>query len=166
MFIQIIQGRCTKQDEMRALAQGWADELGPGAEGWLGGTYGFTDDDMFVGIVRFSDREAAMRNSARPEQAAWAEKMAALMEGKTEFHDCDDVALMMDGGSDDAGFVQVIRGKVADPSRLKAMLTDEEGTRMLHEARPDILGATHRLRGRRHLHRDHRLHLRGRRPRG
>jgi hypothetical protein len=46
---------------------------------------------------------------------------------------------MMDGGSDSAGFVQVIRGRVEDPSRLKAMMAD---TDMLHEMRPDILGAT------------------------
>lgn len=142
MFIQIMQGRCTRQDELRALAEGWAEELGPRSEGWLGSTFGFTDDDMFVGVVRFTDRAAAMRNSERPEQAAWATRMTALMDGPVEFHDCDDVSLMMDGGSDTAGFVQVIRGRVADPSRLKAMLTDESSTRMLHEARPEILGAT------------------------
>lgn len=139
MFIQIIQGRCTRQDELRALAETWRRDLAPGATGWLGGTYGFTDDDQFVGIVRFESREAAMANSERPEQGAWAEKFMALMEGPAEFHDCDDVTLMMDGGSDDAGFVQVIRGRVAEPDRLKALMTDTE---MLHEARPDILGAT------------------------
>ena len=58
-----------------------------------------------------------MANSARPEQTAWAEQMMALMDGPVEFHDCDDVTLMMDGGSDEAGFVQVIRGKVDDVER-------------------------------------------------
>lgn len=139
MFIQIIQGPCTKQDELRAMADTWKTELGPTAPGFLGGTYGFTDDDQFVGVVRFESREAAMENSARPEQHAWAEKMGALLDGPVEFHDCDDVTLMMDGGSDDAGFVQVIRGKVDDPSRLKAMMTDSE---LLHQMRPEILGAT------------------------
>lgn len=139
MFIQIIQGRCTRQDELRALAETWRRDLAPGAEGWLGGTYGFTDDDQFVGVVRFSDREAAAANAARPEQTAWAEQMAALVDGPMEFHDCDDVTLMMDGGSDDAGFVQVIRGRVADPARLKALMAD---TTLLHEMRPEILGAS------------------------
>ncbi|GAA1477256.1 hypothetical protein GCM10009623_17020 [Nocardioides aestuarii] len=139
MFIQIIQGRCTRQDELRAHAGTWRDELAPGAKGWLGGTYGFTDDDQFVGIVRFESKEAATANSERPEQGAWAERFMALMDGPVEFHDCDDVTLMMDGGSDSAGFVQVIRGRVNDPDRLKALMTDTE---MLHEARPDILGAT------------------------
>jgi hypothetical protein len=139
MFIQILQGRCTRQDELRALADTWARDLAPGATGWLGGTYGFTDDDQFVGVVRFESREAAMANSQRPEQGAWAEQMMSLMDGPMEFHDCDDVTLMMDGGSDSAGFVQVIRGRVAEPDRLKARMTDTE---MLHEMRPDIIGAS------------------------
>jgi hypothetical protein len=139
VFIQIIQGKCTRQDELRALADTWREEMAPTADGWLGGTYGFTDDDQFVGIIRFESRDAAMRNSERPEQGEWAKRMTALLEGPVEYHDCDDITLMLDGGSDDAGFVQVIRGKVADPSALKALMGD---TKMLHELRPEILGAT------------------------
>lgn len=139
MFIQIIQGKCTRQDELRALADTWREEMAPTAEGWLGGTYGFTDDDEFVGIIRFESRDAAKRNSERPEQGEWAKQMTALLDGPVEYHDCDDVTLMLDGGSDDAGFVQVIRGKVADPTKLKSLMGD---TDMLHEMRPEILGAT------------------------
>ena len=140
MFIQIIQGRCRRADELHALLDEWRQDLAPGAKGWLGGTYGMTDDDMFVGVVRFGSREAAMANSARPEQDAWARKMMALMDGPLEYHDCDDVSLMMDGGSDDAGFVQVIQGKVDDPEYVKAMMTTD--TETLHRMRPDIIGAT------------------------
>ena len=139
MFIQIIQGKCTRQQELHAMLDEWRRDLGPGAQGWLGGTYGFTDDDMFVGVVRFESREAAMANSDRPEQDEWAGRMRELFDGPLEFHDCDDVMLLLEGGSDRAGFVQVIRGKVDDPERLKAMLADTE---MLHEMRPDIMGAT------------------------
>lgn len=139
MFIQIIQGACTRQDEVHALLDEWRSDLSPSATGWLGGTYGFTDDDQLMAIVRFESREAAAANSDRPEQGAWAERLNALMDGPLEFHDCDDVTLLMDGGSDQAGFVQVIRGRVDDPDRLKAMLADATS---LHEMRPDILGAT------------------------
>ncbi len=139
MFIQIIQGRCSRPDELRTVLDRWEDELAPGATGWLGGTYGMTDDGMFVAVVRFDTRENAMANGARPEQAAWWSEAEKCLDGPAEFHDCDDVMLMLDGGSDAAGFVQVIRGKVDDPSRLKAMLSN---TDMLHEARPEILGAT------------------------
>lgn len=140
MFIQIIQGKCTKAEEMRAAADRWRADCEPGAEGWLGGTYGTTDDDMFVGVIRFESEELARANSMRPEQSAWWAETAKLFDGPVEFHDCRDAMLMMDGGSDEAGFVQIIRGKVDDPARMKTMI--EQSTNMLHEARPEILGAT------------------------
>jgi hypothetical protein len=139
MFIQIIQGTCTRQTEVRALAERWRDELSSGGHGWLGGTYGFTNDDMFIGVVRFTSRAEAMANSERPEVGEFARQMMALMDGPVQFHDCDDVTLMMDGGSDSAGFVQVIRGRVEDPLGFKALMADTE---VLHELRPEIIGAT------------------------
>jgi hypothetical protein len=140
VFIQIIQGKCTKPEEMRAALERWRTECEPGAEGFLGGTYGTTDDDMFVGVVRFESEEMARANSDRPEQSAWWAETERLFDGPVEFHDCRDVMLWMDGGSDDAGFVQVIQGKVDEPARMRSML--EQSTNMMHEARPDIIGAT------------------------
>jgi hypothetical protein len=140
VFIQIIQGRCTQQDKLHTMLDRWPEELGPGADGWLGGTYGFTDDDQFVAVVRFEDREKAMANSQRPEQAKWAEEMMSLLDGPAEFHDCDDVTLLFDGGSDNAGFVQVIRGKVDDPERLRRLMTSDPTE--MRRMRPEIMGAT------------------------
>src|SRR5215203_1649585 len=139
MFIQVIQGKSSRQDELRALADSWRRDNSAGAVGWLGGTYGVTRDDEFIGVVRFASKEDAMANSARPETAAFAEKMAALMDGPVEFHDCDDVMTWLDGGSDDAGFVQVIRGRTDDPERVKSML---ENAGDLREMRPEIIGGT------------------------
>ncbi len=140
MFIQIIQGRCTKPDELKAALDRWRVECEPGALGFLGGTYGFTDDDIFCAVVRFETREAALANSARPEQGRWWDSVEPLFEGPVEFHDCDDVMLMMDGGSDDAGFVQIVKGRVRDPERLRS--TMDRVSAILHEARPEIIGAT------------------------
>jgi hypothetical protein len=140
VFIQIIQGRCKDPEAMREMSERWRRDLAPGATGWLGGTYGITDDGMFVGVVRFESREAAMANSARPEQGEWWAEMQKMFDGPVEFHDCDDVTLLLDGGSDDAGFVQVIRGKVDDPERLRSMMTQDAD--LLHEARPEIIGGT------------------------
>lgn len=139
MFIQMIQAPCTRQDDAHALLDEWRRDLAPGATGWLGGTYGFTDDQQLMAVVRFESREAAAENSARPEQGEWAKRLNAVMDGPMEFHDCDDVTMVLEGGSDDAGFVQIIRGRVDDPERMKAMLAD---TTMLHEARPEIVGGT------------------------
>ncbi|HEY3002944.1 MAG TPA: hypothetical protein VGJ44_11415 [Kribbellaceae bacterium] len=140
MFIQIIQGKCTKQDDMHRHMDRWRAELAPSAEGWLGGTYGFTDDDMFVGIVRFESEEAARRNSNRAEQTAWWNEAAKLFDGEVTFHDCTDVMMFLEGGSDEAGFVQVIQGRVTDKDRLRTLM--DEGAQSLHEFRPDIIGGT------------------------
>jgi hypothetical protein len=139
VFIQIIQGKCTHEQECRDMGERWLRDLAPGATGWLGGTYGFTDDGRFVAVVRFESREAAAANAARPEQDAWWADMERLFDGDVEFHDSEDVTLMLGGGSDEAGFVQVMRGKVDDADALRSMMLDTE---QLHEMRPDILGGT------------------------
>jgi hypothetical protein len=140
MFIQVIQAKSTRRDEVHQLMQEWRDLADNESSGWLGGTYGFTDDDEFIGVVRFESKEKAMANSARPETDAMAQKMAALMEGPPEFHDCDDVTSWMDGGSDDAGFVQIMRGKTDNPDQIKDLMSRD--TAELRERRPDIIGGT------------------------
>ena len=115
------------------------EELSPGAEGWLGGTYGMTDDGQFVGVVRFESREAAARNSLRPEQGAWWEEVSRCFDGEVTFHDCDDAIMMLDGGSDDAGFVQVIQGRLEDPAfRDVHVAADGRAPR----GAPEIIGGT------------------------
>jgi hypothetical protein len=140
VFIQIIQGKCRDADEMRRLSDEWRDQMGPMAEGWLGGTYGITDDNEFVGVVRFESREAAARNSARPEQGQWWSRFEQCFDGPATFHDCDNAMMFLDGGSDDAGFVQVIQGRVSDPERFRHFMGQPMD--MLHEQRPEIIGGT------------------------
>jgi hypothetical protein len=140
VFIQIIQGKCRDADRMHRLTDEWREQLGPSAEGWLGGTYGITDDGEFVGVVRFESREAAARNSTRPEQGEWFTKMQECFDGDVTFHDCDDAMMFLDGGSDDAGFVQVIQGRVTDPEKFRAFMSEPMDT--LQEQRPEIIGGT------------------------
>ena len=140
MFIQIIQGRCSDADRMHQLSDEWRDTLGTTAEGWLGGTYGITNEGEFVAVVRFESREAAAANSARPEQAEWWQKMSACFDGEVTFHDCDNAMLFLDGGSDDAGFVQIIQGRVSDTDKFRRFM--EQPMDSLHEARPEIIGGT------------------------
>ena len=119
MFIQIMQGRCRDAHELREVTEEWREKQAPAAEGWLGGTYGVTDDGEFVGVVRFESREAATRNSSRPEQGEWWQRMASCFDGEVTFHDCDNAMLFLGGGSDDAGFVQVIQGRIEDPESFR-----------------------------------------------
>jgi hypothetical protein len=138
MFVQIIQGTCRDSEALRRQIDVWRRELGPKAQGWLGGTYGVTDDNTFVGLVRFDSKEAAARNSTRPEQGAWWAQTEKCFEGEVTFHDCDDAMTFLDGGADDAGFVQVIQGRLTDPERFSRFM--ELPMDMLHEARPEIIG--------------------------
>jgi hypothetical protein len=140
MFIQIIQGRCNDAGQLREATEEWREKLGPTAEGWLGGTYGVTDDGEFVGVVRFESREAAAKNSARPEQGEWWQRMSACFDGDVTFHDCDNAMLFLGGGSDDAGFVQIIQGRISDPEKFRHFM--EQPMDALREARPEIIGGT------------------------
>ena len=143
MFIQVIQSKTSRPDEVRALTEEWG-ELPNEGSGFLGGTYGVTDDGDFFGVVRFESKEKAMANSARPETDAMAKRMAELMDGPPTFYDCDDVTVWLDGGSDDAGFVQIIQGRTDDPDRLKEVMGGESDDDMRRQ-RPDIIGGTFAL---------------------
>jgi len=140
LFIQIIQGKCRDADQIHRLSDEWRETMGSKAEGWLGGTYGITDDNEFVGVVRFESREAAARNSTRPEQSEWWSRMEQCFDGEVTFHDCDNSMMFLNGGSDDAGFVQVIQGRLEDPERFRHFM--EQPMDMLHEQRPEIIGGT------------------------
>jgi len=140
MFIQIIQGKCQDENALHRQLDMWRQEMGPKAAGWLGGTYGLTDDDMFIGVVRFESKEAAARNSTRPEQSGWWAETEKCFDGDVSFHDCDEAMEFLGGGADDAGFVQVIQGRVEDPERFRAAMAQPMD--MLKEARPEIIGGT------------------------
>jgi hypothetical protein len=138
MFVQIMQGTCRDPETLHRQIDMWRREQGPKAEGWLGGTYGVTDDQTFVGVVRFESKEAAARNSTRPEQGAWWAETEKCFDGEVTFHDCDNAILFLDGGADDAGFVQVMQGRVDDPERFRRFM--EQPMDMLQQARPEIIG--------------------------
>ena len=126
---------------MRGLVDDWCGSMAD-RPGWLGGTYGFTDDGRFVGVVRFDSDTACRDSAATPEAPIWWAGAEALFDGSCRIHESADVSMMFDGGSDSAGFVQVMCGRVGDSDKLRHMMTDTEMTSMLHQARPEIIGAT------------------------
>jgi len=139
MFIQVIQGRANNPDGIRSQMDRWTAELAPGVEGWLGSTAGVTDDGRFIAVVRFESEELARRNSDRPEQGAWWNQMAEHLS-EVAFHDSARVHTYQDGGSNEAGFVQVIQGHTQDMERLAALGRAQE--EMLAEQAPHVLGMT------------------------
>jgi hypothetical protein len=139
MFVQVIQGRVSDPEKLHTALDRWAQELAPGASGWLGSTAGVTDDGRFIALARFESQEAAQRNSDRPEQDRWWSETAKLFEGEATFHDSGDVVVDMVGDPDRAGFVQVMQGRGTDPDRARELMSHDSDK--WAGFRPDILGS-------------------------
>jgi hypothetical protein len=139
MFAQVLQGRTSDPEGLRAALDRWMVELRPGAAGWLGSTAGVTDDGQAVVVARFESVDAAVRNSRRPEQSAWWEATAQLFDGEVAFQDSEDVTVETVGDPDGAGFVQVMAGQVTDYERAKEVM-GQLPLEAMAQRRPDILG--------------------------
>ncbi|MDQ6839536.1 MAG: hypothetical protein M3137_14730 [Actinomycetota bacterium] len=140
MFIQVITAKVVDEEAMWRQVARWESDVRPGAEGFLGSTAGITENGRLIVLARFESEEAALRNSERPEQGAWWAAMEKTVEDPT-FQDSIEVVVTGGGGSDTAGFVQVMRGQVLDAAKL-----DELHGRMkeleaaMAELRPDVIG--------------------------
>jgi hypothetical protein len=139
MFVQVIQGQVADAGKLRAALDRWAEELAPGATGWLGSTAGVTEDGRFIALARFESEEAARRNSDRPEQDQWWTEAAKLLTGEATFKDSSDVTVDVTGEPDDAGFVQVIQGRGSDPDRARELMAQDSSEWAAF--RPDIIGS-------------------------
>jgi hypothetical protein len=137
MFVQVIQGRTKDPSGLREQWDKWEKDLKPGAEGYLGSTAGVTADGEFIALARFESEDAARRNSDRPEQGAWWEETSKYLEDPM-FHDCSLVDVINDGGSDAAGFVQIIQGKTTDVDKARAI--DQASQEQMRGMRPDVIG--------------------------
>ena len=139
MFVQVIQGRTSDAQGLRAAVDRWEKEIGPGAVGWLGSTGGVTEDGRAIAVVRFESEEAARRNSDRPEQDAWWRETEKLFEGEATFRESSDVVVDLQGDPDRAGFVQVMQGRTSDPARARELMAQDPD--MWAKFRPDVLGS-------------------------
>jgi hypothetical protein len=140
MFAQVIQGRTSDAAGVRAAMDRWLQDLRPGSIGWLGSTVGITDDGRFIAVARFESAAAAERNSQRPEQGRWWEETSRLFEGEVDFRDSEDVTAELQGDPDQAGFVQVMQGRVTDAERVREIMAALP-TELMAEFRPDLLGS-------------------------
>ena len=140
MFAQVIQGRTSDAEGLRAALDRWLQEIRPGSTGWLGSTVGVTDDGTFIAVARFESAEAANRNGQRPEQDRWWEETSRLFDGEVSFRDSEDVTVDLQGDPGQAGFVQVMQGRVTDADRAKEIMA-QIPTDVMATYRPDVLGS-------------------------
>lgn len=140
MFIQVIQGKVSDPQGLQRCFDRWNEELEPGAEGYLGSTSGMCEDGTHIVLARFESEDAARRNSERPEQGAWWAETERCYDGPVMFMDCKDVTEFWGGGSDQAGFVQIMEGHTSDATRMRDLLGRARDR--IHEVRPEIIGGT------------------------
>jgi hypothetical protein len=141
VFGQLITGTVTDREGFEHEAARWRDELKPNAIGFVGSTSGVSDEGRFVLAARFESEEAARANSDKPEQGEWWAAMEPHL-ADVEFLESTDVVIQGDGGSTDAGFVQVMEGRILDADAYDRMMAkmDEMGG-FMQEFRPDLLGS-------------------------
>ena len=138
MFVQVFEGRVGDPSGLRRQLEGWATELRPGAKGFLGSTAGVTDGGDAIVFARFETALDAAANSQRSEQGQWWAETEKCFDGEVRFTESDDVDTFLAGGSDDAGFVQVMKGHGMDRERVHAL--DEQFEAHAASFRPDLLG--------------------------
>lgn len=137
MFVQVMSGRVADPEGLHGQLDRWMEELRPTAHGFLGTTAGVTGDGGAIAVVRFESADDARSNSERDEQGRWWADTARCFDGDVTFADSEDVETFLAGGSDDAGFVQVMIG-TADRDRMRAV--DESFAAHLPMLRPDLVG--------------------------
>jgi hypothetical protein len=138
MFIQIIQGTVTDADALQRSVARWRKEIKPGAHGYLGSTGGVTPDGRGITMVRFESEADAPANSERAEQAAWWNEASKAFGDDVTFHNCTEVESLLGGGTNSAGFVQVLQGRTNSQAQMRATGTAIQDE--LHAVRPEILG--------------------------
>jgi len=138
MFVQIIEGRTRDAAGIKRMTERWQKDLAPGATGYLGSTGGVTADGKTIAIARFESEAAARANSDRPEQGAWWAEMSKHYDGDASFTESTDVQEFLGGGSNDAGFVQVMKSTGVDRARLGKL---DEQFAQFASLRPDLIGS-------------------------
>src|SRR5262245_23807829 len=135
MFVQVMEGRSSEPDRLAAQMDRWVRDLRPGATGYLGSTGGVSDDGEVSLVARFDSEQSARANSDRPEQGEWWADTESCFDGDVQFTESTDVETVLAGGSDDAGFVQVM--KIPDADRAIAAELDAAFAPHAASWRPD-----------------------------
>jgi hypothetical protein len=89
-FVQLIDFRTERIDELLDLAHGWVEAIGSDRTAqWEVVGVDRNNAGRYVQIVAFPDHESAMANSKHPATATFAAKLGELCEGETGFTDLD-----------------------------------------------------------------------------
>jgi hypothetical protein len=93
-FVQIIEYRTSKPDEVQALSDDYRKEREAADDGSRPPSRAINCADRdnpgrYFSIVEFESAEAAMENSSRADTSEFAEKMMELCDGPPTFYNLD-----------------------------------------------------------------------------
>ncbi|MBW3620113.1 MAG: hypothetical protein KY461_07710 [Actinobacteria bacterium] len=138
MFVQVFEGEVDDAEAVHDLFERWAEQQLAEARGFVGGVAGVTDEGRLVSVVRFEDEASARENSDRPGQGAWWSRLEPHFTSGPTFAEATEADTWFGGLDADAGFVQIMRGKVDDLEAVRAMGAEMEDWTRQH--RPDVTG--------------------------
>ena len=125
MFGQVIQGHTSDPTGVRQAMERWVRDLSPGAVGWVAITAGVTHDGEFIAVFQFESEQAARANSDRREQDRWWTEICAVLDEGVTVRNGMRTEDFLAGDLGQAGFVQVVQGRVSaldrDRERLHAL---------------------------------------------
>jgi predicted small metal-binding protein len=89
-FVQLIEFRTDRIDEVQDLGREWAEAIGSDRTArWVVQGADRNDRGRYVQLVAFPDHESASANSKHPVTATFAAKLGDLCEGDIGFTDLD-----------------------------------------------------------------------------
>lgn len=89
-FVQLIEFRTSRIDEVIATTDHWAEAIGASRTARWEITGADRDhSNSYVQIVEFPSHDAAMANSDHPATAEFADRLRKLCEGDPTFHNLD-----------------------------------------------------------------------------
>ena len=136
MFVQVIHGKARDKEGLLRRWDSWRDEMMPQSIGFIGSTAGVADDGTAVMMARFESEESARQNSDSDAQSQWWEETSKYFDGEPNFYNYTNIETDRGGGSDDAGFVQFILGRVTDTQKAQELMDSLQGS----SSRPDLIG--------------------------
>lgn len=89
-FVQLIELRTDRADELTTMGKAWAEAIGPDRTArWRVLAADRNNPGRFLQLVAFPSYEAAMVNSKHPATNTFGEKLNHLSDGPVDFHDLD-----------------------------------------------------------------------------
>jgi hypothetical protein len=136
-FGQVIQGHTSDPTGVRQAMERWARDVSPRAAGWVRTTAGVTHDGEFIAVLLDSE-EAARALSDRPEQDRWWADLCAVLDREVTVKNGMRTEVFLAGDLGQAGFVQVVQGRVSDIDRARERMHALQAVLKVHL--PALLG--------------------------